>query len=335
MSTGHVAIAVPVRNEVERVPRLLDALAAQAGAAPFTLALFFDNCRDGSEALVASLAGHLPFPIVTDCCDAERAPNAGYARRRAMALAASVAPDGVLMTTDADSQPAPDWISANLEGLARAQLVAGRILRDGGRAAPLQARLEVYYDRLHALRRRLDPVEWEAAGTHHWTSAASLAVHSAVYRAAGGFPSLVKGEDAAFADAAARLGFALRRDSAARVMTSARRVGRATDGFAAQLATFDGVDRDPVVSHPMDEAWRYTMQSRARHCHGRAGRERLAEHLRLRIGEVEAVEAECPNGEAFAARIVGAPPGGMRSVTLGHAELLLATLEQDLLEGAA
>ena len=52
MGRSHVAIAVPVRNEAERLPRLLNALARQAKAPPFSLFLFFDNCGDGSQALV-------------------------------------------------------------------------------------------------------------------------------------------------------------------------------------------------------------------------------------------------------------------------------------------
>jgi len=335
VTTAEIAIAVPVRNEAERLPRLLDALARQIGAPPFTLALLFDNCDDDSHATVQHLAPTLPFPIVTQCETAGGPPNAGLARARAMAMALSIAPDGVLMTTDADSQPAPDWVAANLSALARADVVAGRIVRHPGRAAPLQARLEAYYDRLHALRRRLDPVTWEAADTHHWTSAASLAMTSHVYRTAGGFPPLVHGEDAALADAAARLGLSLRRDARAHVATSARRNGRVSGGFAAQLAAFDRTDHAPAVFHPEDEAWRYTLHAEARHGHGRDGYDRLATSLRLPLAEVSAVAAECANGEAFAARIVGAPPGGMRAVTLSHAERLIAGLEQVRLEGAA
>lgn len=337
MTGAEVAIAVPVRDEADRLPRLLNALARQVGAPRFTLALFFDNCADDSLAIARRLAPTLPYRIITDCCDAGRPSNAGLARGRATALALSVAPDGLLLTTDADSCPAPDWVAATLAGLAEADVVAGRIVQQPGHAAPLQARLEVYYDRLHALRRRLDPVPWEAADTHHWTSAASLAMTSAVYRAAGGFPPLGHGEDATFADAAARLGFALRRDGAVRVATSTRRDGRAGGGFAAHLATLDTAEQPPLVAHPADEAWRYAMQAEARQRHGcdRRFYARLAAPLRLPLAEIVAVAAECTNGEAFAARIVGAPPGGMRTVTLPDAERLIAGLEQDRLEGAA
>lgn len=335
MNSAEIAVAIPVRNEARRLPRLLEALARQTGPARFTLALFFDNCTDDSAAIVEQLAPALPFPIVADRCDAGAPPNAGIARGRAMALALSIAPGGVLMTTDADSRPAPDWVTANLAGLARADMVAGRILHRAGSAAPLQGRLEAYFDRLHAVRRQLDPVPWEAATTHHWTSAASMAMRSAVYRSAGGFPPLAHGEDGALADAAARLGFTLRRDAAVCVSTSARRIGRATGGFAAHLAALDEADQPPAVSHPEDEAWRYALHAEARHAHRGGSCEGLAAALRLPPAEVAAVAAQCANGEAFAARIVGAPPGGMRAISLAHAERLIAALEHGPLEGAA
>lgn len=334
MRVDEIAIAVPVRNEVARLPQLLRALAAQRSVPRFRLALFFDNCDDGSEHAVAELADTLPYTILTDCCRAGGGPNAGLARGRAMALAAAAVPRGVLLTTDADSRPAADWVAASLAALAHGEVAAGRIVREG-RGSPVQDRLEAYYDRLHALRRTIDPVPWEAAASHHWTSGASLAIRTADYRAIGGFAPLANGEDAALGDAAARAGLRLRRDDAIVVTTSARRGGRARDGFAASLAAWDGASSAPAVAHPEDEAWRYAMHARARRLHGSDGVVTLAAPLRLAAAEVAQVAGECVNGEAFAARIVGAAPGGMRSVPLPRAEALLALLEQARLEGAA
>lgn len=332
MNDVSVVVAVPVRNEVERLPQLLDALANQR-ASSFTVALFFDDCEDGSQALVEALAPSLPFTIVTDRCDARERPNAGAARQRAMALAIRHAGGGVLMTTDADSRPAHDWIAANTAGLVHADVVAGRI--DLAGASSVQTRLSRYYDRLHALRRRRDPVTYEAARTHHWTSAASMAMTSATYVRTKGFPPCVNGEDAAFADRAARLGLRTRRDAAARVVTSSRRIGRASAGLAVQLAALDASQDLPLVTHPADEAWRFSMQGVARRAHGGDDYTQLASRLGLSLHEVVTVAVECANGEAFAARIVGAPSGGMRQIALGQAEILLAELAQDQLMGAA
>lgn len=328
-----VAIAVPVRNEAERLPRLLDALAHQTRAPGFSLCLFFDNCVDGSQALIEARRPDLPFRVLSDGCDAGGVPNAGAARSRAADLAVRAAPDGVILNTDADSEPAADWIAANLSALDHADIVAGRIVRRGSNA-PKQDRLERYLDGLHALRRALDPVPWEDGVTHHWVSAASLAVRTRNYAQIGGFPDQASGEDAAFGDAAMRAGLRVRRDARVAVLTSSRRMGRATAGFAATLAALDREGVDPVVTHPEDEAWRFSAQAAARAQHRAGAFETLAERLRLPLDEVTQVAAECVNGEAFAARIVGVPPGGLRSVPLAHAEALLVMLGAPL-EGVA
>jgi GT2 family glycosyltransferase len=333
VSVGPIAIAVPVRNEVERLSQLLRALADQRDAGEVTLALFFDNCDDGSEALVASFP--MPFKVITDCDCGGAHPNAGRARRRAMALALRAVPHGTLLTTDADSVPAPDWIARSRQALEHADVVAGRILREPGRGSPTQERLERYYERLHQMRRSLDPVGWEAPRTHHWSSAASLAIPAPLYQTLGGFPELASGEDAALLDAAVRGGWRVRRDADVRVVTSSRRSGRTLGGFAALLSACDDSAVVPTMAHPDDEAWRYMQHARARAVHGGPGLTALAADLHLSLAEVEQVAAECRNGEAFAARIVGAPPGGMRQVSLAHAELLIGALNAGQLEGVA
>lgn len=334
MSDEQVAVAVPVRNEAHRLPMLLDALARQKHAPPFAVCLFFDNCTDASRELAVTRAAGGPFALHTGEDRSGRSPNVGIARREALALALGVAPEGTLLTTDADSAPAENWIGASLAALDHADIVAGRIAPHG-RASPRQMRVGRYFDRLHGLRRLLDPVEWEAPLTHHWTSAASLAMSAATYRRIGGVPPIARGEDAAMLDTAARLGLRTRRDATVRVRTSTRRQGRVHGGFASSLTTGDAARSLPAVAHPEDEAWRYAHQAMARRFYRGGDATMLAASLSLPTEEVRQVAAECRNGEAFAARIVGTPPGGMRHVALDQAEDLLARLEQGLLKGAA
>lgn len=330
-----IAVGVPVRNEARRLPRMLHALAAQACAPPFTLCLFLDSCDDGSVELAHAFAARMPFAMRIECCEAGGPPSAGRARAKAMALAAEAAPGGILLTTDADGEPAADWIAANLAAITHADVAAGRIVRGATLPSTAGDRIEAYYDRLHGLRRRLDPVPWEAADTHHWTSAASLALPEAVHRALGGFPPVANGEDAALCDAAARGGYRIRRDAAVSVRTSARRRGRADRGFAVALAALDQAGHQPQTAHPEDEAWRFRRHAEARRAHDAGDPGVLAAALGLPPAEVARVAGECRNGEAFAARIVGAPPGGMRVVSLDHAEAALALLDQPGLAGAA
>jgi GT2 family glycosyltransferase len=326
--THPVAIGVPVRNEIERLPRLLAALAQQQEAPSFVLCLYFDNCTDGSIKLVQRRAAALPFSIASDYCDAGGSPSAGAARRRAMALAFRHAPDGILLTTDADSEPALDWVATNLEALVHADVVAGRITRAAHRAPDPLDRMGAYLDRLHQLRRILDPVPWEATETHHWTSGASIAVRAEVYRKLGGFDPVRSGEDGKFVDAAARAGYRVRCDARVLVKTSSRRVGRAPDGFATALATSDRTSVLPETTHPVDMLWRFRQQANARAAYHAGAFDTLAAALGLSENEVIQVAAKSVNDQAFASRIVGAPRGGMRSIGLAHAEALLSSLER-------
>lgn len=330
-----LAVAVPVRNEAIRLPRLLRSLARQEGAPPFSLCVFFDNCVDNSETIVGRLALSLPFPVVIGRCNTVAPPNAGLARARAMALALDVVPNGALLTTDADSEPRPDWIGANLTALNRADLVAGRIIWGAAPKLGMQARLTAYYDRLHSLRRSIDPVDWEDAATHHWVSGASMAVSTRVYRELGGFPPVAAGEDAEFANVVSRAGYRVRRDARVVVKTSTRTRGRVEGGFSTTVAATTAAIVLPRVAHPEDETWRFRMQAAARRHHSAAKLDQLAVALGLPLGEVRQVAGECTNGEAFAARIVGAPVHGMRSVDLHFAESMLSTMGATELQGAA
>jgi hypothetical protein len=330
-----VAIGIPVRNEVERLPRLFTALSRQRTKLPINICLFFDSCSDGSLELAARLAASLPLPLVSERDEGGADPNAGRARGRAMALAMQVAPTGFVLTTDADSLPDPDWVSANVDALTHADIVAGRISRAASAAQDLQQRVSSYFDRLHMVRRWLDPVPWEDGCTHHWTSGASLGFRAPVYAALGGFPALPNGEDAAIVDAAMRAGYRVRRDARVVVHTSSRRQGRALLGLAAALTHFDAHAEMPDVVHPEDEAWRFGMQAAARACFEGGNLLPLSAALRLDEAEVMRAAHESINGEAFAAKIVGPPPSGTRLISLAHAEVVLGALETSILAGAA
>jgi cellulose synthase/poly-beta-1,6-N-acetylglucosamine synthase-like glycosyltransferase len=151
-------------------------------------------------------------------------------------------PDSLLLTTDADSTPHADWLSVMTAGLAKADVVAGKIVRRCERPSHLQDRIEAYYDALFAWRRRIDPVSWEATATHHCTGGANLGIRADAYRTMGGFLPLASGEDARLLDDASRAGLRVRRDAASVVYTSDRRTGRAVAGLALALRQMDTAD---------------------------------------------------------------------------------------------
>ena len=137
-------VAIPVRDEEERLPACLRALAQQRDRsgrpippALVRIVLLANNCADRSATLARclgecwSLAVHVveqSFPPAT--------AHAGAARREAMDLAEAWLrergeDDGAILTTDADSQVAPDWIAENLAAIdAGADAVLGRISLD-------------------------------------------------------------------------------------------------------------------------------------------------------------------------------------------------------------
>ncbi len=331
-----VMVCVPVRDEVALLPRFLDALAVQDRQA-FTLCILFDGCTDQSAAVVAARVASLPFAILT--VHAERgAPNAGRARRAAMAIALEAMPDdgGMIVSTDADSVPAPDWLSTNADGLTKADVVAGQIVRRGGDASPLQDRIEVYYDGLFALRRMIDPVPWEAPHVHHYTSGASLAFRTAAYRDLGGFEPLPSAEDARIVDRAHQMGLRVRRDAAVRVDTSARRVGRAVGGLADHLRRIDAGANQITMAHPADMVWRYRRQAAARAAWSQPGSlPALAADLGCSLRHVERAAAQAKNAEAFAMQLVPGIPGGERVVPLDIAEAAIRRLQTDWRKQAA
>ena len=111
-----VTVAIPAKDEAQRIGACLRALAMQQGARADAVVLLINNTRDQSAALARSLAPELPFAlhVIEHDFPADLA-CAGQARRMAMEYAAALAgQDGALLTTDADGQVAPDSLALNL-----------------------------------------------------------------------------------------------------------------------------------------------------------------------------------------------------------------------------
>ena len=326
-----ISVCIPMRNEEAELPGLfvaLDGLERRSGDR-VRICLLLDGCTDASQRLARDYQARRPKDLFIE----EVAPsvaNAGHARRRAMelGLAALEGHDSLLLTTDADSRPSAQWLTAMATALKEADVVTGRIVRAQSRPSGVQDRVETYYDALFALRRRIDPVPWEAATTHHYAGGANIGIRAGSYRALGGFRPLSSGEDARLVDDAARLGLRVRRDAACVVHTSDRREGRAPGGLASALK-FGDIEPDGAkmrVAHPQDVAWQYRMHAAARAAHRNGNLNPLALALGLTLDHVLGVARDCLNGEAFALRIVPVPPGGVRNVALAVAEAELAAL---------
>lgn len=308
------------------MPRLLGALGAleRPIGTVLHLCLLLDGCTDDSAGIAARYRGRDAVHVV-EKSSAE--PNAGLARDAAMRIGVEAlgASGGILLTTDADSWPRPDWLTTMIAALDHADIVAGDIARDGGRTSPDQDRIDGYYDRLFAMRRTIDPVVWEAPVTHHHGSGANMGMRTETYVALGGFAPLAHGEDARLIDDAERAGLRVRRDASSVVHTSDRRHGRARHGLADALRQ---LDRDGLasimVAHPADQSWQYRAHALARRQFASGVFGELGDMIGLDADHVLGVARDCPNAQAFAMRVVPVPPDGMRYVPFPLAEAALA-----------
>jgi glycosyltransferase involved in cell wall biosynthesis len=83
-------IAIPARNEAERIGACLAALHAQRAVPPFGILLLANNCSDATAPIAIGWRDRLPgLQVVCAELPPEQA-NAGEARRMAMASAAAL-----------------------------------------------------------------------------------------------------------------------------------------------------------------------------------------------------------------------------------------------------
>ena len=131
MLESAAVVCVPARDEERRLPRLLAALGNQTGLgcgrhdSALHVVILLNNCRDRSHVAATEAARRWPS-LSVDIVDMAFPPeqaHVGSARRAALDagvlyLEKIGRPDGVLLTTDADAVPAPDWVANNLTALA-------------------------------------------------------------------------------------------------------------------------------------------------------------------------------------------------------------------------
>lgn len=259
-------IALPARNEAQGIARTLRALGHQytghqhrghqhradgpgSRLCPLgvRVVLLVNNTSDRTAELARQEAARWPRLQLEVREVGWDAAESGVvrARREALDWAAQVAgEDGIIVSTDADTCPAPDWLwrlTAPLRA-GHAQASAGRILLDPAERAALPPAVR----RTHlldsgyrwwagALTASLNPDPADPWPRHWQHFGASLALTVRAYRAVGGIPDVPALEDMALVQALRRRDFTLRHTPAARVYTSARRSGRVAVGLSTQL----------------------------------------------------------------------------------------------------
>ncbi|WP_224406287.1 glycosyltransferase family 2 protein [Afifella sp. IM 167] len=279
MSHRRPAIAVPARNEEKRLPRLIAALGSQDwlhGGWRLPVVIVLNNCTDNSREAVLATAAHFP-QLDIELFDLTLPPaesHVGWARRIAMD-AALLKRCEVILTTDADAEPRPSWVSANLAAVAGgADIVGGRLIGDPDeerrhgkaflRRAALVARHQQLADRLASL---IDPLPYDPWPRHVHHTGGSLAIRADLYRHLGGLPPLACREDLALVSRARAAGARLRHAPDAEVVVSARLAGRTGNGMAECISGWieDERCRRPIlVEDPERAAARFRLRRELR-----------------------------------------------------------------------
>ncbi|MDT8855729.1 glycosyltransferase family A protein [Paracoccaceae bacterium Fryx2] len=265
------AIVIPARDEDRRITRCL-AAAARAidhGLREAGIVVVVNNSRDGTASRVADWAALHPSHalVLLDCEFGESHAGVGASRRLGLDLACrTVAPDGVLLTTDADTCVHPDWVAQNLAELQGADLICGTVLGDPDEAALLPKEIAAhgsaegdYVAASVALAAMLDPLAHDPDPAHHNPAGASLAFPRRVYTAVGGMPVMRVGEDRAFAEAVEAMDFRLRFSRRAIVETSCRMTGRTDGGMAGALRS-RARDADPFADEWLEPAATFALR---------------------------------------------------------------------------
>ncbi|MBO1754986.1 glycosyltransferase family 2 protein [Allobranchiibius sp. CTAmp26] len=225
-----VGVVVPARDEALLLPRCLTALGTavewlrvKRPHVEVSIMVVLDSCVDGSAAAVS---GH-PGVLVA----ATSVGNVGAARQSGVRrLIVAAAPDW-FATTDADSAVPVDWLVHQVDaGTSGTHLLLGTVVPDDTEITPAQF------------------ARWQARHTdgdgHGYIHGANLGFSRGAYDATGGFRSLPAHEDVDFADRVKATGLRWEASAAIPVLTSARTIGRAPDGFAGYLR--DDLDDRPV-----------------------------------------------------------------------------------------
>lgn len=297
-------IVIPARDEAALLPRALQAIAAQRGVtAAYEVIVLANNCSDDTASRARELAQRCKACAihVVEVRWPPAIANVGRARRALMEIASArllqTSPaQGVIISTDADTSVAGDWLFASLMAIdAGADAVGGRIVAEVDDALPPMAqqlmRLDDRYRSWRAyLEGLVDPDPFDPWPRHHQHFGASLAVKAAAYRAVGGQPLVPYLEDEALVRALRLQDKSVRHCPRVRVHTSARLEGRVEVGLSWQLRAWSShasADAYPPVVNPTIECQHWAMRRRTR----ALWRETAAPGARALAGGVEACSA--------------------------------------------
>lgn len=255
-----VCVIVPARNEALLLPRTLDALRLQRdlrgdrlASATYEVILLLNNCTDASQAIAERYQRTYPdFCLhIAACTLPSVQSHAGTARRLLMdtawhRLQCTSHEYAAILSTDADTVVATDWIARNLAAIEDGAEVVGGVINLFPEDAEALRRnapgtwTAYQRDRLlqclvAELESILDPDASDPWPRHLQHFGASLACTPEIYARSGGLPPVKCLEDAAFIDELRKVDARIRHCPDTHIYTSARLDGRAQVGLSGQL----------------------------------------------------------------------------------------------------
>lgn len=224
-----MAVVVPAHNEEELLGACLDSvqLALRTVQVVTMVTVVLDRCTDGSAAIAREHAGRVPLLLIEGTFPSVGAARDAGMARAAQHLASIPAQQIWVANTDADSLVPVHWLERQRR-LANAgmDLVLGTVEPGPSPSGHDEA------DRL-----------WRAQHTlvegHAHIHGANLGVRLSVAMGVGGFGKVQVSEDVELAHRVQSGTMAWCATDTTRVVTSSRRQGRASHGFAEFLRALD------------------------------------------------------------------------------------------------
>lgn len=251
-------VVVPARDEAENLPKTLKSFSRQVDAnnrpldfRKFEIIFLVNNTSDDSVQIISRWQrenSHLKIHLAEKRLSADAA-NIGYVRCLLMneaffRLRKNRIGGGIIATTDADTEIAPNWIAANVAEIRRgADAVGGRILIHPAELKKMDSKCRAYHLRDTGYRLMaaeietyFDDLTHDSLPRHHQHFNGSFAVTTAAFARAGGVPKVKFLEDVAFYHSLLRVDARFRHSPSVRVQTSARDKGRTESGLSTQIS---------------------------------------------------------------------------------------------------
>lgn len=261
-----ISVILPVRNEEDNLIRALDALRRQIDGLGnrlsynrYEILLLANNCTDNSVTLALAYQRKYPgFALhIEEINLPKETAHIGMVRRLLMdaayeRLSSTAGQNGVIASTDSDSQVDPQWVYQTLNEIGKGNdVVGGRIL-----TTPEKSSFRIYYLRditykhlVSKVEDMIDPVKNDRWPRHFQCFGASFAVTCKIYELSGRLPVIPFLEDMAFHKALIRVDARIRLSPLVRVFTSSRTEGRVDFGLSIQLKQWGEMNdcRNPLM----------------------------------------------------------------------------------------